>query len=145
MATVSPCDLSITCGDDRDDAHGATHRQSSRSRPPIHCRDKSYGYHSHMEKASVSRLKNALSAYLRRVRAGQSVIIYDRDVPIARIERIEDSGSGSNRLALLDAQGITRPASGTLSVKRLRQSLSRPLPRSVRLLEALRAERAEDR
>ena len=98
-----------------------------------------------MEKASVSRPKNALSAYLCRVHAGQSVIIYDRDVPIARIECIEDSGAGSNRLALLDAQGITRPASGTLSVKRLRRSLSRPLPRSARLLEALRAERAEDR
>lgn len=100
---------------------------------------------SDREKASVSRLKNALSAYLRRVRAAQSVIIYDRHVPIARIERIEDRGAGSNRIALLDAQGITRSASGTLSVKRLRQVLSRPLPRSARLLEALRAARAEDR
>jgi hypothetical protein len=29
----------------------------------------------------VSRLKYALSAYLRKVRAGQTVIIYDRVVP----------------------------------------------------------------
>jgi len=62
-----------------------------------------------MEKASVSKLKDNLSAYLRKVRAGQSVVIYDRDVPIARLERIESSAQGSARLALLCAQGVARP------------------------------------
>jgi prevent-host-death family protein len=53
-----------------------------------------------MQKATVSKLKNNLSAYLRKVRAGEPVLIYDRDVPIARIERIESSGRGGDRLAL---------------------------------------------
>jgi len=44
-----------------------------------------------MEKATVSKLKDNLSAYLRKVRAGQSVVIYDRDLPIARLERIESA------------------------------------------------------
>ena len=60
-----------------------------------------YSYNSHMEKASVSKLKDNLSAYLRKVRAGHPVVIYDRDVPIARLERIESSGGGADRLALM--------------------------------------------
>lgn len=33
-----------------------------------------------MEKATVSRLENNLSAYLRKVRAGHSVVIYGREL-----------------------------------------------------------------
>jgi antitoxin (DNA-binding transcriptional repressor) of toxin-antitoxin stability system len=94
-----------------------------------------------MEKATVSKLKDNLSAYLRKVRAGHSVVIYDRDVPIARLERIESTGSGSDRLALLRAQGLTRPPSRPLSPARLRSSLANALPRDAHLLEALREDR----
>jgi prevent-host-death family protein len=98
-----------------------------------------------MEKATVSKLKNNLSAYLRKVRAGHAVVIYDRDTPIARLERIESSGSGSDRLALLCARGIIRPPLRPLSAARLRESLSRALPRKAALLDALKAERDESR
>jgi antitoxin (DNA-binding transcriptional repressor) of toxin-antitoxin stability system len=98
-----------------------------------------------MEKASVSKLKDNLSAYLRKVRAGHSVVIYDRDVPIARLERIESSGGGADRLALLGAQGLTRPPTRPLSPARLRALLSEPAPGSARLAEALAEVRAEDR
>ena len=98
-----------------------------------------------MEKASVSRLKNNLSAYLRKVRSGQPVVIYDRDVPIARIERIESSGRGADRLALLAAQGVTRPAGHPLSAREMQALMPRPLPRSAGMLEALLEERAQDR
>ena len=104
-----------------------------------------YGYNSHMEKATVSKLKDNLSAYLRKVRAGHPVVIYDRDVPIARLERIESSGSGSDRLALLRAQGLTRPPSRPLSPARLRAALASALPREARVLEALQADRDEGR
>ncbi|HEX4150707.1 MAG TPA: type II toxin-antitoxin system prevent-host-death family antitoxin [Steroidobacteraceae bacterium] len=99
-----------------------------------------------MEKATVSKLKNNLSAYLRKVRSGHPVLIYDRDVPIARIERIEASGRGAERLALLAAQGITRPAARPpLSLRELCELLPRPLPRSARIFDALQEERAQDR
>jgi antitoxin (DNA-binding transcriptional repressor) of toxin-antitoxin stability system len=98
-----------------------------------------------MEKATVSKLKDNLSAYLRKVRAGHSVVIYDRDVPIARLERIESSGKGADRLALLRAQGLTRPPARPLSPARLRASLTNALPRNARVLDALREERDEDR
>lgn len=97
----------------------------------------------------MSKLKNNLSAYLRKVRAGQTVVIYDRDVPIASIERIESSDRGADRLALLRAQGVTRPARRSLSGKQLRELLAKRLsgglPRSARLSEALREERDEGR
>jgi antitoxin (DNA-binding transcriptional repressor) of toxin-antitoxin stability system len=98
-----------------------------------------------MEKATVSKLKDNLSAYLRKVRAGHTVVIYDRDVPIACIERIESSGRGRDRLALLRAQGLTKPAARPLSVKRLREMLTKGLPPSARLLEALREDRDASR
>lgn len=98
-----------------------------------------------MEKASIAQLKNNLSAYLRKVRAGQPLLVCDRDVPIARIERIESSGAGADRLALLAAQGITRPPARPLSAPDLESELPRPLPRAAAILEALLEERADDR
>ena len=102
-------------------------------------------YNSHMEKASVSKLKDNLSAYLRKVRAGHSVVIYDRDVPIARLERIESSAQGSARLALLCAQGVTRPPQRQRSAASIRAAVSNLLPRTARLLDAVQLDRAEDR
>jgi prevent-host-death family protein len=98
-----------------------------------------------VEKASVSKLKNNLSAYLRKVRAGHAVVIYDRDVPIARLERIESTGKASDRLALLRAQGVTRPPLVQPSATSLRVTLGSPLRLAVRLVDAMQADRAEDR
>jgi antitoxin (DNA-binding transcriptional repressor) of toxin-antitoxin stability system len=94
-----------------------------------------------MEKATVSKLKNSLSAYLRKVRAGHPVVIYDREIPIARLERIESSGRGTDRLALLSAQGVTRPPRHALSAAKLRAVL----PGSAAVVDALQLDRAEDR
>src|ERR1700740_3564809 len=98
-----------------------------------------------MEKATVSKLKDNLSAYLRKVRAGHAVVIYDRNVPIARLERIETAGSGTDRLALLSAQGLIRPPLRPLSAAKLARPIAKPLPGTARWLEALQLERSEDR
>jgi len=98
-----------------------------------------------MERATVSKLKDNLSAYLRKVRAGHAVVIYDRNVPIARLERIESTGRGADRLALLRAQGITRPPTQSLGAAKLRSLLAKPLAPGARLLEAIERDRAEDR
>jgi antitoxin (DNA-binding transcriptional repressor) of toxin-antitoxin stability system len=97
-----------------------------------------------MATTSVSDLKNNLSAWLRKVRAGQSVVVLDRDVPIARIERIESVGSVSERLARLQAQGQVRPPVRPLSVKQLR-AVVKDCPRVSGLLEALLDNRSEER
>jgi prevent-host-death family protein len=98
-----------------------------------------------MEKASISKLKNNLTAYLRKVRAGHAVVIYDRDVPIARLERIESTGRGADRLALLRAQGLTRPPVRSLSMEQLRAMVSNPVRRSARVIDVLRLDRIQDR
>ncbi len=97
-----------------------------------------------MTRVSVSALKNNLSAYLRKVRAGHAVVIYDRDVPIARLERIETGGRGLDRLAKLRAQGLTRPPARTLKARQL-SAILKPLPRRTRLLDALREDREDGR
>jgi antitoxin (DNA-binding transcriptional repressor) of toxin-antitoxin stability system len=98
-----------------------------------------------MEKATVSKLKYNLSAYLRKVRAGHAVVIYDRDTSIARLERIESSGSGSDRLALLCARGVVRPPAQALLAADLRRSLETALSRKAALGAALRSDREEGR
>jgi prevent-host-death family protein len=98
-----------------------------------------------MEKASVSSLKNKLSAYLRKVRAGHSIVIYDRDVPIARLERIEATGRGSDRLASLHAKGVTRLPLRHRSAANIRAALQRLLPEKTRLLDAVEQDRSEGR
>ncbi len=65
---------------------------------PVSCACAQKGHNSQMERATVSRLKNSLSAYLRKVRAGHSVVVYDRDIPIARIDRIEDGARATTGL-----------------------------------------------
>jgi prevent-host-death family protein len=40
----------------------------------------------------VAELKTHLSAYLKRVREGETLVVHDRDTPIARIVPIEDDG-----------------------------------------------------
>jgi prevent-host-death family protein len=79
----------------------------------------------------VAELKARLSQYLRAVRAGRSLTVYDRDTPVARLVPVE-------------------PGPGNLpSVKpaaRLRDvHLPRPVGKPARSLEALREERRERR
>jgi prevent-host-death family protein len=98
-----------------------------------------------MERASVSKLKNNLSSYLRKVRAGHAVVIYDREVPIARLERIESAGQGSDRLTSLHAKGVTRLPLRLGSAVAILARLGSPLPHATRLLEAVQQDRSEDR
>jgi prevent-host-death family protein len=50
-----------------------------------------YDYHMTMKKARVAELKARLSEYLRAVRNGHEVTIYDRDTPIARLVPLEQA------------------------------------------------------
>lgn len=65
-----------------------------------------------METVTVSRLKNELSAYLRKVRGGASVLVYDRDTPVARLvplaPRAGEGGAEEERFARLEAEGVIR-------------------------------------
>lgn len=95
-----------------------------------------------MEKATISQLKNRLSAYLRRVRAGATVLILDRDEPVARLERVGVGERHADRISRLEKAGVLRPGRRRLRVDRLRS----PPPTARRsVLEALLEDRREGR
>ena len=94
-----------------------------------------------MIKVSISRLKDQLSAYLKKVEAGQTVIVTDRNKPIAQLSRVVARESEDERLARLIASGIVTPPkrSTPLSIEEIRKL--RPVAPDARLLEALLEER----
>jgi antitoxin (DNA-binding transcriptional repressor) of toxin-antitoxin stability system len=95
-----------------------------------------------MEKATISEIKNRLSAYLKKVKAGQSILILDRDQPVARLERVEREQHPNDRLTRLERAGLIRRATKPLSVKTLRT----PAPKAKRgVLQAMLEERREGR
>jgi antitoxin (DNA-binding transcriptional repressor) of toxin-antitoxin stability system len=74
-----------------------------------------------MEKATISELKSGLSAYLKKVRAGQSVLILDRDQPIARLEPIEPAEGEDDAVARLERAGLVRQGRAPVPLKLLKQ------------------------
>lgn len=95
-----------------------------------------------MKTARIAELKNNLSRYLEHVRAGGSVLVLDRDHPVARLVPVETTtdrtgGSDSARLTDLERKGLARRGAGGLP-----PWLDRPRPRLKRsLLKDLLAER----
>jgi prevent-host-death family protein len=97
-----------------------------------------------VKKAKISDLKNRLSSYLDHVRGGGSVLVLDRDQPVARIVplgRAPDGSSpstGDERLTRLERRGLIRRGTGGLP-----DWLGRRRPHRLRgsLLKDLLAER----
>ena len=88
-----------------------------------------------MERVGVRELRQNLSVYLRRVKAGQRLEVTERGQPVARLEPI----AGDESLARLEREGrIVRRGGGDLSrIRPLRLDLERPL-------SAILAEMRED-
>ena len=71
-----------------------------------------------MKKAKIAELKNHLSRYLDHVRSGESVLVLDRDQPVAQIVPLTRAPGGSRghegRLARLERRALIRRGSGGL-------------------------------
>jgi prevent-host-death family protein len=64
-----------------------------------------------MRRATITETKNGLSALIDRVKAGETILITERGVPVARLEpTIADDDEG--RLARLERAGIVRRGRG---------------------------------
>jgi prevent-host-death family protein len=99
-----------------------------------------------MEKANVAELKNRLSHYLSRVKRGETVLVTERNTPVARIVPIPAPGAMSrdderNWLRRMEASGSLRPGRG----RGVPQILAGPLPgrKPVGAVRELLAEREE--
>jgi len=64
-------------------------------------------------RATISEVKNSLSAYLRRVRAGETVMIMDRTTPVASLIPAGALESVESRLEKLIAAGLLDPPSSS--------------------------------
>jgi prevent-host-death family protein len=69
-----------------------------------------------MKTVRIAELKNNLSRYVDHVRAGGSVLVLDRNRPVARLVPLRaetgEPGSDDDRLARLERQGLIRRGTG---------------------------------
>ena len=99
-----------------------------------------------MKIANISTTKNNLSKLLNEVRNGESIIIVDRDTPVARLEPIGKYHALEDRLPALARNGTVHLPEIQIDVEAF---LSRP--RKVRLragasvVNAILAEREDGR
>lgn len=99
-----------------------------------------------MKTASVSEAKNRLSAYLELVKRGETVLITDRNVPVAQIVPLEPPAKGDDQAWLreMERKGIITPPKKR-GVAKLLLTPPPKLPKGVSVLEALLEERRNGR
>lgn len=99
-----------------------------------------------MKTASVTESKNGLSGLLRQVKAGKSVLIFDRNVPVARLEPVSAASlPDDQRLLALERQGLIRRPRQSGSIAAVLRKMKRPKLRGgASLADVVLAERAED-
>jgi prevent-host-death family protein len=62
-----------------------------------------------MRSVNIAELKNQLSAYLHRVRAGEELLVRDRNIPIAKIIPLQEQDAEGDELSLVAAGQMTLP------------------------------------
>ena len=67
-----------------------------------------------MKSVNITELKNRLSVYLNDVKAGEEILVRDRNQPVARIVPLVRSRDEDEELLALAAQGKLRLGEGLL-------------------------------
>src|ERR1700678_2299208 len=102
-----------------------------------------------MKKAKIAELRNGLSRYLDHVRAGGSVVVYDRDTPIAEIVPLKRSKAhkarskedlDEERLQRLERKGAITRGTGDLAAW-FKTHKPIEVPEGASVLQALLEER----
>jgi len=93
--------------------------------------------------AKIGELRNGLSRYIKHVRSGGTVVVYERDTPVAKIIPIRQTKSRAakdeERIARLEAQGSLQRGTGT--GKWFQKHAALKIPGAASVLEALLEER----
>jgi prevent-host-death family protein len=93
-----------------------------------------------MKTATVTQAKNGLSALLDQVRAGETILITDRGMPVARLEPAGSTTGAGDRMRRLERAGLVRIGKGRAPVDVIR-SPGPVLPPGASAVEALLEER----
>jgi prevent-host-death family protein len=90
-----------------------------------------------MKKASISEAKNGLSRLLERVRRGETILITDRNRPVARLEPVTTNLAAEvkGRLDRLQRAGLVRLGQGGV----VESIVSRAAPRAKKGASAVAA------
>lgn len=95
-----------------------------------------------MKSVNIAELKNRLSVYLNDVKAGEEILVRDRNKPIARIVPLTRSRDEDEELLALASQGRLRLGEGVVE----ESFWEMPAPRvsATALRRAVEQERDED-
>jgi len=95
-----------------------------------------------MKSVNIAELKNRLSVYLADVKAGEEILVHDRNQPIARIVPLVRSRDEDDELLVLASQGKLRLGEGLLE----ESFWEMPVPRvpAAALRHAVEPERDEN-
>jgi antitoxin (DNA-binding transcriptional repressor) of toxin-antitoxin stability system len=95
-----------------------------------------------MKSVNVAQLKDGLSGYLKLVRAGEEIVIRDRQTPIARLMPLSNVDAIDDEMKALAASGKMRLPSQPFDIKIFPKSA--PKVSTKIIVEALRQDRDED-
>lgn len=95
-----------------------------------------------MKSVNVAQLKDGLSSYLKLARAGEEIVIRDRQTPIARLMPLSDVEAIDDEMNALAASGKMRLPSKPFDAKIFPKNAPK-VPTKI-IVEALRHDRDED-
>ena len=99
-----------------------------------------------MKRASVSEAKNGLSAFLKDVRSGETVLITHRDRPVAQIKPFDAAELTAHEAAAeLVSRGVADPPRAPLDIDRFLAVAVPRLPEGCSASRLIGAERAKGR
>ena len=98
-----------------------------------------------METASISEVKNGLSAIIDRVKGGESIVVTDRGIPVAVIEPASGRIDVEDRLARLERAGLIKRGKGEVPLELMRTPGPTPRGGGNIAVEYLLEERREGR
>ena len=97
-----------------------------------------------MKTATITEAKNGLSALIDQVRAGESILILDRGLPVARLEPVAAHPAPTGRLRRLERAGAIRVGSAPPPLDLLRAPAA-PLAPGASAVQVLLEERRSGR
>ena len=89
-----------------------------------------------METATITQVKNGLSAYIDKVKAGESILLTDRGVPVAVLEPVSEQIDWDKRMARLERAGLV--SRGRDAQRRPVRAEPKPLEEATAWLESYR-------